>query len=94
VKKEKDKQPEIVFQIEQFAFTEQYLQTELPEGPFNQRKGIFGNPANQGHVITGAGQGSANPYHTLIIIEIIGHGTKDLFWHKGANISYLWEYKQ
>jgi hypothetical protein len=54
----------------------------LPKRPGYQWEGGPGKAADQGDIITGSGKGSTDPYHTLIIVEIIGDRTKDLFLHR------------
>jgi hypothetical protein len=85
LKKQEKEEAEIIFKVEKLTFPEDHFQAVLPKWPGNQSEGGPGKTADQGDLIAGGGQGSADPYHTLIIVKIIGDRTKDLFLHR-ANI--------
>jgi len=42
-------------------------------------------PPDKGHGKTGSGQGSTDPDHSLVIVQVIGHREKDPLFH-GAKV--------
>jgi len=79
---EEEQQPEVIFQVEEFSFTEQQAEPVLPERRLLQREGRELFPAYQYHVITFPGQGGADPDHSLIVGQVICDGAVDPFSHK------------
>jgi hypothetical protein len=75
------KEPEMVFQVEKLTAPGQHSQPVLPVWLLDQRQGTPVLPPDQGHRKTCAGQGSTDPDHPLVIVQIIGHRTKDPLFH-------------
>jgi hypothetical protein len=75
------KETEIVFQVKKLSPLKEQAQPALMiDFPVNGDR-IGGLTPYKGDRITRTGEGMADPYHTLIIAQIIGHRTKDPFSH-------------
>jgi len=80
--KEEEEEAEVVLEIEELSFGKKQPKAALTKGAANQGKGGLLPAADQGDLVSGGGKRCADPYHTLVIIEVIGHRTKDPFWHR------------
>jgi hypothetical protein len=87
-KKQEKKEPDLIFGIKQLPALRPHGQPVLPVRPVGQRERAPGSPPNQGHRKTRVGQGSTDPNHPLIEVQIIGHRTKDPLFHR-ANMDNL-----
>jgi len=85
LKKQEKEEAKVIFKVEELTFLKDHPEAVLPKRPGSKWEGGSGQTADQGDIIAGGGKGGADPYHTLIIVEIIGDRTKDLFLHR-ANI--------
>jgi hypothetical protein len=81
------KEAEMIFQVEQFTLPGPHFKPVLPERPLCQRQGTPYLPPYQGHGIASGSQRGADPYHPLVIVQIVGHCTKDPLFHP-ANMCY------
>jgi hypothetical protein len=71
----------------------------LPERLFCQRQRIPGCPAYKGDGKARSSQRGADPYHPLVIVQIVGHRAKDPLFHpanmlKLTHITHLQGYNQ
>jgi hypothetical protein len=78
---QEEEEAEVILEVERLAFGKEQPETTLAKGAVDEGKRGLLPAADQGDVIPGGGKGCADPYHTLVIIEVIGHRTKDPFWH-------------
>ena len=67
----------MVFQVEEFPATEPHFQTTLPERPVCQWQGTPDGSPDKRYGKTGACQRSADPDHSLVIIQIIRYCKKE-----------------
>jgi hypothetical protein len=71
----------MVFQVEKLTPPGPHFQPVLVVWLLDQRQGTPVVSPHQGHRKTCTGQGSTDPDHPLVIVQIIGHCTKDLLFH-------------
>jgi hypothetical protein len=71
----------LVFQVKQLSPPPPHSQPVLPIRPGRQREGIPAFFPHQGHGKASSCQGSTDPDHPLIIVQIVGHGAKDPLSH-------------
>jgi hypothetical protein len=93
------KKAKMIFQVEQFTTPVPHFKPVLPERPLGQWQRTTRQPAYEGHGIARSRQRSADPYHPLVIVQIIGHRTKDPLFHpanmcKPPDITHLQGYYQ
>jgi hypothetical protein len=80
------KEPGMVFQVKKLTPPGPHFQPVLPVRPLDQRQGTAILSPHQGNPKTRAGQRSTDPDHPLVKVQIVGHRTKDPFFHR-ANLN-------
>lgn len=78
----------MIFEVKKLSPPGPHFQPVLPVRPQGQREGAPVLSSYQGHRKTSAGQGSTDPDHPLVIVQIIGDRTKDPLFHR-ANLDNL-----